>query len=150
MIFTELTRTLASRFGLSELAANQDGMIRLAFEGGIDVDIEPETEHDALHIYTTLGPQSEDPAVLSRLLAANLFGKETGGAVIALDDFLKECLLARTFALSTLDPDAFLAALEDFVNYAELWRNRLISGDLTSYPVRDDPLAARPDLMIRA
>ncbi|EXJ15660.1 type III secretion system chaperone [Imhoffiella purpurea] len=150
MTFDELTRSLSDRLGLPDLAANREGMIRLAFAGDVEVDIEPEADGDALHIYTRLGPQTEDPEVLARLLAANLFGRETGGAVIALDDFLKELLLARTFALGTLDADAFLAALEEFVNYAELWRDRLASGDLTRYPEREDAQAARPDLMIRA
>lgn len=149
MTFDELIQSLSGRFGLSELAANQDGMIRLAFAGDVDVDIEPEAELDALHIYSALGPQTDDPDVLTRLLAANLFGKDTGGAVIALDDFLKQILLVRTFALSTLDVDAFLAALEEFVNHAELWRNRLTSGDLTSYPTREPATEPRPELMIR-
>lgn len=149
MTFDELTRSLSSRLGLPELAVNQDGMLRLAFAGDVDVDIEPETDLGVLHIYSRLGPQTDDPDVLARLLAANLFGKDTGGAVIALDHFLKEFLLARTFTLGTLDPEVFLQALEDFVNYAELWRNRLASGDLASYP-RQEPVAApRPELMIR-
>lgn len=149
MTFDELIHALSTRLNLSDLSANHEGMVRLVFEGDIYVDIEPEADHDELHIYSSLGPQTDDVNTLNALLAANLFGKATGGAVIALDDFLREILLSRTFTLSTLDFEAFLTALENFVNYAELWRNRLASGDLAR--AEDQASAAPPpEMMIRA
>lgn len=67
--------------------------------------------------YISLGepPAVDRESFFARLLAANLFGRGTGGGVIGLYLADRELLLSRSFDLDLVDYTAFETALEALV-----------------------------------
>ena len=70
-------------------------------------------------------PENGREEYLIRAMTANLFGAETGGAVLGLDREGKVIFLS-TFLGENLSYRDFRERLEDFVNYAESWRNETL------------------------
>jgi len=58
-------------------------------------------------------------------LTPNLFGQGTGEAALAFDQDLEEIVLQRSFDVRFTDLDQLMAALEEFVNVAASWTERL-------------------------
>ena len=136
--------------GLGPLALDGNNLCRLVFDGNLTVDIELLPDGRRFYVHAVVGPLpgSGGPDLLRSLLGANLFGRETGGAVLALDPDLDELLLFREFDAAATDYDAFVAALEALLNALERWRKVLAAGQYerpTNQPFR--PLG---DMMIRA
>lgn len=116
--------------GLGRVGLNEDGVCRLVFDDELTVDVERVPSRGSFYLHAVVGrlPPGDDPGLLRDLLAANLFGRHTGGATLALDPGLGEILLHRELADGTTDYQAFAAALEGFVNALERSRDRLAQG----------------------
>jgi hypothetical protein len=121
--------------GLGRVALNDEGVCRLVLDEDLTVDVEvaPEASRAAgsffLHAVAGRLPAGDgDPGLLKELLAANLFGRDTGGATLALDPDLGEVVLLRELGAEATDYGTFAAALERFVNALDRWRGRLAKG----------------------
>jgi Tir chaperone protein (CesT) family len=125
-VVNDLIAGMAQRLGLS-LELNEDGAGRLVFEDKYAVDIQVlDDEEHRFYLSSTVG-QAEAPseAELKTLLDANLFGQGTGEAALAFDQDLEEIVLQRSFDVRFTDLDQLMAALEEFVNVAASWTERL-------------------------
>ena len=126
IVVHDLIAGMAQRLGLS-LELNEDGAGRLVFEDRYAVDIQVlDDEEHRFYISSTVG-QADTPseAELKTLLDANLFGQGTGEAALAFDPDLEEIVLQRSFDARFTDLDQLMAALEEFVNVAASWTERL-------------------------
>jgi len=104
--------------GLGRVALNDEGVCRLVLDEDLTVDVEvaPEASRAAgsffLHAVAGRLPAGDgDPGLLKELLAANLFGRDTGGATLALDPDLGEVVLLRELGAEATDYGTFAAAL---------------------------------------
>ncbi len=70
-------------------------------------------------------PLHETEEFLQRLMEANLLGKETGRGALGLDKDGKE-ITFTLFLPASLSYKEFHDSLEDFTNYAEVWRTETI------------------------
>lgn len=131
MTLDDLVAEFGTRTGLGTLRLNGEGVCRLVFDGELTVDVESGASGREFTLSATLG--SLDPeagrAVLMKLLDANLMGRGTNGAALALDVITDEVVLCRTLPLDGLTYGAFEAALEGFVQAAERWTDEIEADD---------------------
>ncbi len=124
-----LLRELGEAMGLSNLAFDEASSCTLLFDERIPVRLVHMVETDTLVLLSDLG--SVDPGnpteAFRRLCEANLFGRETGGAILGLEDDFKTVVLRYSTPASELDYRTFETLLEELVNVAEFWQARLVS-----------------------
>lgn len=122
----EVVETLRRELRLPVLAFNSDNVCRLIFDKRLTADFECPPDQDGLHLYAVVGQDLQfDAARYRELLAANLFGRETGAAVLAVDDQRDEVLLFRTLSLNALSATELTAEFLRFVTAAGKWQERL-------------------------
>lgn len=121
-----LVRLLGLQIGL-DLQLDADRSCRLVFDGQVMVDIEGVDDGVALlhSVVGLLPPAGRRKAIYEALLAGNLFGRDTGAAVLAVDADLGEILLFRRLDLDATDERSFGDALQDLVARATAWTGRL-------------------------
>ncbi len=80
-----------------------------------------------LSFYTVLGtiPDAKKEELFIYLMKANFLGQGTGGGTIALDEEEKFLTLSLVLPYD-MNYKTFKEALEDFVNYAEYWKQELL------------------------
>lgn len=122
-----LLSELGSQMGISGLQFDDQGCARLVFDGSVTLNLEHESGSSKLQIYSVLGkvPVENKEHVFQILLEGNLFGSETGGAVLSLDPLEREIVLFRTFESDGLTGAAFAEAVGRFVDATEDWKARL-------------------------
>ena len=120
---------LLSTLGMPALEFDANGCASLLFNDSIAVNFEHDRASGLLHLYTDLGPLPVDgrETVYRALLEANLFGVETRGATLALDQNQNQVVLFKTVHDSSLTLSSFSQLLAGFVDCATLWQQRLIS-----------------------
>ncbi len=117
----DLIADFAQRSQLLSLKLSDEGTARLVIDATLTVDLEHDEARGQLHLTTNLGqpPLEEREAFYARVLAANLFGRATAGASLALDPASMEILLVRTLELESTDSTKFETALEALVHAHE-------------------------------
>lgn len=125
---------LGQKMNLPALALDAQGLAKLVFDGKVEVNIEHDANTNQLHLYTILGqaPASNAAPVLEKLLAGNLFGQATQGAVLAIDPLTDDILITTTLNPYKTDMVDFEKALEQHVSAAEQWLDKL--GDASAQP----------------
>lgn len=114
---------LSTDLGLEQpLDANADGFYSLRFERDVDVSLREDGDGGfTLRCILTDLPENEREEYMRQLMAANLFGRETGGATLGISKDGKKLMLVD-FLSEGLTYKEFYEKLEDFVNYADAWR----------------------------
>lgn len=130
MTAEELLASIGKQAGLGNVALDNSGVCRLVFDGVTEVDLERSPDGAALHLHAALGPAPPhaEPDFYCTLLAGNLYGRQTGGNVLALLPVEGTVLLCRTVPLERADADAFADLLAEFVRQTRRWTARIQSG----------------------
>ncbi len=141
---------LGQKMGVT-LQLDDNRACRLVFDGQLSVDIEAPTalpDHLIMScgVSPDLFPQARE-AVLRSLLHANLFGQDTGGGVLALDEARGEVVLQRTLAMAQCDLEDLLGALELMLQTAQGWVDRLQTERGVPLPGRAAPTDALVSMM---
>lgn len=134
-LLAELGRTL----GLPDLALSGLGTASLVIDGDLTLNLEHEADAGLLVAYLSLGQAPADGRddCFARLLAANLFGHDSGGGSIGLDRGSDELVLSRSFVLEHTDALGLEAGLAALVDAARRRR-----ADLASAPAAPADTAA--------
>ena len=123
-----LMRALGADVGIPDLALDEAHCCTLAFDSVV-VNFELDESSGQLFFYASLGPM---PAAGSRifelLLEGNLLWKDTGGATLSLDRQYARVMLHQSVPAERLSEVDFKAAVEQFVNVAEAWTQRVSEG----------------------
>jgi hypothetical protein len=136
----QLVRELGVRLGLP-LALDGNGMCRLVFNGGMNVDVEAlRDDGEKFIIYTVLSKLRPGPrgALYRALLEANLPTEDGAAGVLALDVERDEVLLQRILDATSLTAVYLSEIVEKFVDMAVSWAERIERFDqraLTSGPL---------------
>ncbi len=122
MDYNELIAGFADKLGLGGITTN-DGITALKFDD-MKVEIVHNEVDRSVLFYGVIGqgPVEDIPKYNAFLLQANFLFQGTGGATLSQNPSTKEYVLVRAYPLEHLDIDAFIAALEGFVNGLERWR----------------------------
>jgi hypothetical protein len=111
------------------LSLDAGGTLALAFDNDLTINLEHDATHDVLHLYAIVGqePANHDAraAFYRGLLVANVFGHDTLGAALGVDDASGEVLLTVRLPLVGADVGALRDAVQSMVAAAGNWRERL-------------------------
>jgi hypothetical protein len=108
------------------LDANEDGSYSLHLEPDIHVTLkEAGNAYIMLHTRVADFPPNDVEQYLLGTMIGNLFGRETGGALLGLDKEGKQVVMLD-FLPQEMNYRTFHECLEDFVNYTESWRQETI------------------------
>lgn len=131
---TSLLSELGSLMGVSGLQFDAQGCARLVFDGAVTLNLEHEAGSSRLQIYSVIGkvPLENREHVFQLLLEGNLFGAETGGAVLAVDPMEREIILFRTLEGDGITGAAFAEVVGNFVDAVEDWTARLATSGTTA------------------
>lgn len=150
MTAEDLLNDLGLTAGLPEFRFDDKGCARLMFDGKIAVNFENDEAAACIHLYAPLAPLPAEghEALYKTLLEGNLFGSETLGATLAVDDLQHEVVLCRCVPTQDATGKAFAEVLERFVAAVEEWTQKLGTAasqepvDLTARPVQLPPSIA--------
>lgn len=118
---------LGKQMGIA-LSLDANHTCRLIFDGRTAIDIEaPEPKESTVFFHALVGlvPSGNRERLYQTLLEANLFGRGTGGAVLAVDAGRQEVILFLSLDMAVTDYPAFTKALEDFLAQTIAWTERL-------------------------
>ncbi|MCG8568116.1 MAG: type III secretion system chaperone [Desulfobacterales bacterium] len=137
-----LLKQLGQVLDIQDLTAT-DGYCCLFFD---DIVINMEERDNALFLYTHLGPipSNDRKALYAKLLEANALFKATQGATLGIDEASNMILLSHQTPISNLDYPAFEKTVENFINVAEAWIERI-----KDHGVRADATQPVTDAMLR-
>ena len=106
------------------------------FEGDVAVDLEADEPAHCIQVYAVLGPVppgNREP-LYRRLLEGNLFGQQTGGAMLAVDPVREEVLLCGRVDPAVVSAEALSGWMDGFAGTAAHWLRRYAAGELTAVP----------------
>lgn len=124
----QLIAALAAELQIPDLALNPQGVCQLSVEGKLLVNIEEAKLEARLHLYSEIAmvPAVERETFYATLLSAQLFGQEIGdGCSFGLDESSGSILLCRSISSASVEEESFIAAVEEFMNWAEHWQQKL-------------------------
>jgi len=121
----QVLQALATALAAPGLGFDAQGCARLRVDDRLDVNFERSEGH-LIHVYCSLGPLPTDQreALFERLLCANLFGTETGGATLAIDPAFGEVVLCTDVGNHGWTTELIAARVERFVEAALDWQAR--------------------------
>jgi Tir chaperone protein (CesT) family len=129
-------RALGVEVGIPELTLDEAHCCTLAFDAVV-VNFELAESSGELFLYASLGPMpAAGSKIYEQLLEGNLLWKDTGG---------NRVMLHQGLPAERLSEADFKAAVEQFVNAAEAWTQRVSEG---AAPPRDEPGAPPPPAML--
>lgn len=125
--------------GLGALAF-EDGHCRLVFDDRVVVDVAHDEPGRAMVLTAPLGEvgQDERADLGVDMLDANALWRGTGGATLGLDHASGLAVLAQAVPLPGLEVGAFEERVDDFVETARFWLDRVEAGARVA-PTPADP-----------
>lgn len=148
----DLVAELAQALQLPALQLSELGTATLVVDGDTAVHLEVDGDADRLLAWISLGAPGATgrEARLAQLLAANLFGADTGGGVVGYDSAQDELLLWRAFELEHTDALALEAALADLLAAARRLRDGAAPAPDADTRAAIEPIDPRLATLLRA
>jgi hypothetical protein len=126
--FNDYLRRIAAQFGLNDLALDETGFCALELTD-LHLQINIELIRDEIFcLHADLGEyyQREESKLFAMLLMANLYGRETDGATLAIDQTRRQIVLCTTRRTQEIrDFPQFQGMLEVFIDTAARWAERI-------------------------
>lgn len=126
--YESLIRELGKSVDL-ELNVDESGYCCLEIDSTMLTHMQYIDVSDSIYIFFELGRIESHvlAQVCERMLAANLFGVETGGGVLAMHADSHELVFSYSFSAAEEDFVRFQQILENVIHYAEYWKGELDS-----------------------
>jgi hypothetical protein len=145
MTAVDLLRELGVKTGLGALELDRNGLCQLVFDGDLRVEFEAPAGGSSFWLAAAVArlPASAGSDFYRELLEANLMGRGTGGAALAVDPDRGEVVLWQRLDADRTDFPLFERELEAFLNSLDVWKERLDQGDRGHGAI--EPPALPPD-----
>ena len=118
----QLVLELAESMGLDGLVVAENGVTGIQFDD-LALNIHADSENGELTLFLRLGDVPADPSErllqYAYLLKENNFSRNTGGAVLGIDDAESAVYLSHRFATDLLDAPHLERIVEGFLNLAD-------------------------------
>jgi hypothetical protein len=123
---------MGNRLGIGDLELDQNGGCLLTFDDDLLIDIEKAEDEPGFYLTATVGaaPTEGREVVFAELLEANLQGRGTGRASLALDGDLDEIVLNRYIDRDDIEVEILEQELEAFLNMLQVWKQRHGAGEI--------------------
>ena len=132
--FTSLIQGLSAHLGV-ELEPADESTVHVSFDGlPLLLEHLPDAEQILLAAPIAPAPPQGSEAICRELLKGQYLFAETMGATLALDAEENFVCLQIAPSLRVLTPENFPILVENFLNVAEAWRERLKTGQTVEAP----------------
>lgn len=121
----EYLRQLSTDYGFAHEKVQEHGYRLVAGEGALCEVRQEKSSAILLRAIVSSCPKGNLEDFLRQIMRANLFGQETGGASFSLDP-AGENLTLSLLMHPNLDYRTFYEKLEDFLNYVDYWKNKVL------------------------
>jgi hypothetical protein len=112
--------------GISHLELDTNGICAIHYSDALECVLECPSEAEVLYFYAPMGAiQQLGKDVFTQVLKANFFCLETHGATFCIDPSGERILLCYPQPTPLLDSISFGNVLENFLEIALVWYNRL-------------------------
>ncbi|GEP43705.1 type III secretion system chaperone [Brevifollis gellanilyticus] len=141
MKLQDLLADLGANIGLANLRLDSHGVCRLAFDAQTHVDLEADTDDEntlIMHSVVGVTPHEGVLAFYQKVLAGNYLGRETEGAILALDPGTGEVVLSQRIGTHKCDVEFLAQKLTSFVRVARDWQQRLVPNQHHEETTSDD------------
>lgn len=127
MDFKNLITDFGKSAGLDHLTITEDGTCAIRFDDRITLNIERDPIKDVTHLYVVLAnaQQSLSAEKMRLMLCGNLFGHDTGGATLALDENQQEIVLCRYVDFDIPDVATLTSIIEKMAQAADQWIEKI-------------------------
>jgi hypothetical protein len=117
-----LVESIGQEFGLA-LKLNKDHVASLIIDEKFEVEFEFVESLKTLFVSSSLGrlQSAGTEGICKALLEANLYGKDTGGAIFSIDDRTDEVILFFKVEPETIAYEDFRAMMERYLNTRSQW-----------------------------
>ncbi len=124
--FSEILKEFGKKVGLSELSLDENGYCCLSFDDVV-LNIELDENSELLFVYSNLGdlPENSRESFYEMLLCANCLYRETQGGVLGVDKDASIVVYSYQIPVRALDELKFERIIENFVNMAEFWTEKI-------------------------
>ena len=134
-----------------ELKLDRSRVCAVVFDDTLTVEFEapPSAAHALVMTCRVAGsvPAEQREEVYALLLQANLFGRGTAGAALAIDKAREEIVLQRSLWLDQADFQDLLNALELLLQYGRAWVDRLKTFNAIQAPRLEGSLSAYSSML---
>ena len=129
-VMENILAEFGASIGIPDLRPDAEQRCNLMFDD-VAVSFELGGGDGSLYIYSLLGdvPETGAEAAYADLLGANYSFGGTGGSTHSVDPRTGGIVLIREERLEALRLPTFEAVVQDFVNVAEQWMNRIRKGE---------------------
>lgn len=117
----ELIVELGRVLHLPSLALDEYNVCRVIFDT-YAIDFEALPDKDELFLIAELGPIPDDLALYRRLLEANRYGIETGGATLSIDPDRDSVIIHRQLDVSSMNYATFELKVQLFFERLKHWK----------------------------
>jgi hypothetical protein len=130
----DIIQTLRSALSLNALSFNEEGVCTVFIPGELEIQFECDTESGQLIALGLLGNLGDDVdgQRARTLLAANFLFSGTRGESLSLEPDTRKVFLCAAWAAAGNSPASLVEWLENFVDTARYWRNRLEAREIAS------------------
>ena len=130
-VMKNLVQEFGAAIGIPDLVPDEQNRCNLTFDD-VAVSFELGGRDDSLCIYSLLGtvPDRDAGSFHTALLHANHLLDSTRGSTLSIDPRNTDVVLIREEQLNTLRLPRLEMLIEDFVNVAEQWMEKLASGKI--------------------
>ncbi len=126
------------------LKKGKEGVWSFKVNNRYRLDLVKTSDEKGFFIYSSVGAITPglEAEIYPSLLKGNLFGAETGKAVLAVEPESKTILLFQYFEEDSTSFELFNRSLEEFLSYVAYWTEKLFNPDrLKHEPQNRTPLA---------
>jgi hypothetical protein len=105
--------------------AEEEGRFTIDLDENLAVTFN-ELSPQGIGMFSILGPcpETKQEELFTALMTSNLFGEQTGGAVIGLDSKGKKITMRLDIA-QEMTYSEFFSDVENFLNYVDFWQHEL-------------------------
>ena len=126
----DLITSLCDELGFAWSEEGERPLLRIAVPPSIEIEFELGERGGEMRVLLAPLPEEGREVVLSHLMQANYLGQGTGGGVLGIAEDSRSFTFSRRLQRD-IGSKELQERIEEFVNYAEYWREQLENGSIS-------------------
>jgi hypothetical protein len=126
----DLIISLCDELGFAWSEEGERSLLRITVPPSIEIEVELGERGGEMRVLLAPLPEEGREVVLSHLMQANYLGQGTGGGVLGIAEESGTITFSRRLQRD-IGSKELQERIEEFVNYAEYWREQLENGSIS-------------------